>query len=128
MTIELDEGTVARTGSSSGPSLYYASAMPTGGARAVLAMVPGYADHGGRYAHVMGALAEHGIGSVAIDLSRLPQVRREGIHVALELWVLHGEGLGKAQPGGANRRRVEIGRRKHAARQGRLPEEHRMHL
>ncbi len=68
MTIELDEGTVTRTGSSSSPSLYFASAMPTGGAKAVLAMVPGYADHGARYAHVMGALAEHGIGSVAIDL------------------------------------------------------------
>jgi alpha-beta hydrolase superfamily lysophospholipase len=66
MTIELDEGTVARAGS--GPSLYYASAMPTGGAKAVLAVIPGYADHGARYAHVMGALAEHGIGSVAIDL------------------------------------------------------------
>lgn len=68
MTIELDEGTVTRPDSSSSPSLYFASAMPTGGAKAVLAMVPGYADHGARYAHVMGALAEHGIGSVAIDL------------------------------------------------------------
>lgn len=68
MTIELDEGTVTRAGSSSGPSLYFASAMPTSGAKAVLAIVPGYADHGARYAHVMGALAEHGIGSVAIDL------------------------------------------------------------
>ena len=66
MNIELDEGTVTRTGS--GPSLYYASAMPTGGAKAVLAVIHGYADHGARYAHVMGALAEHGIGSVAIDL------------------------------------------------------------
>ena len=68
MTIELDEGTVTRAGSRPGPSLYYASAMPTGGAKAVLAVIPGYADHGARYAHVMGALAEHGIGSVAIDL------------------------------------------------------------
>jgi len=42
--------------------------MPTGTAKAVLAVVHGYADHGARYAHVMGALAEHGIGSVAIDL------------------------------------------------------------
>jgi len=66
MTIELDEGAVNRTGSA--PSLYYASAMPTGGAKAVLAIIHGYADHGARYAHVMGALAEHGIGSVAIDL------------------------------------------------------------
>ena len=68
MTIELDEGTVTRAASGSGPSLYYASAMPTGGAKAVLAVIHGYADHGARYAHVMGALAEHGIGSVAIDL------------------------------------------------------------
>jgi alpha-beta hydrolase superfamily lysophospholipase len=68
MTIELDEGTVTRAASSVGPPLYYASAMPTGGAKAVLAVIPGYADHGARYAHVMGALAEHGIGSVAIDL------------------------------------------------------------
>ncbi len=68
MTIELDEGAVTRAVSRSGPSLYYASAMPTGGAKAVLAVIPGYADHGARYAHVMGALAEHGIGSVAIDL------------------------------------------------------------
>jgi alpha-beta hydrolase superfamily lysophospholipase len=68
MTIELDEGTVSRTGSSTSPSLYFASAMPTGSAKAVLAIVPGYADHGARYAHVMGALAEHGIGTVAIDL------------------------------------------------------------
>ena len=66
MTIELDEGAVTRSGS--GPALYYASAMPTGGAKAVLAVIHGYADHGARYAHVMGALAEHGIGSVAIDL------------------------------------------------------------
>jgi alpha-beta hydrolase superfamily lysophospholipase len=65
MTIELDEGVVAR---SSGPALYYASAMPKGDTKAVLAIIHGYADHGARYAHVMGALAEHGIGSVAIDL------------------------------------------------------------
>lgn len=62
--IELDEGRVERSG---GPSLYYASAMPPS-PKAVLAMVHGYADHGARYAHVMGALAEHGIGSVVIDL------------------------------------------------------------
>ncbi len=68
MTIELDEGPVTRAASSSGPSLYYASAMPAGTPKAVLAVIHGYADHGARYAHVMGALAEHGIGSVAIDL------------------------------------------------------------
>lgn len=64
MSIELDEGRVERSG---GPALYYASAMPPS-PKAVLAMVHGYADHGARYAHVMGALAEHGIGSVVIDL------------------------------------------------------------
>lgn len=67
MTIELDEGAVTNR-SRPGPSLYYASAMPTGEPKAVLAVIHGYADHGARYAHVMGALAEHGIGSVAIDL------------------------------------------------------------
>ena len=67
MTIELDEGALTNR-SRPGPSLYYASAMPTGNAKAVLAVIHGYADHGARYAHVMGALAEHGIGSVAIDL------------------------------------------------------------
>ena len=67
MSIELDEGTVTQR-IRSGPSLYYASAMPKSGAKAVLAVIHGYADHGARYAHVMGALAEHGIGSIAIDL------------------------------------------------------------
>jgi alpha-beta hydrolase superfamily lysophospholipase len=62
--IELDEGRVERSG---GPALYYASALPPS-PKAVLAMVHGYADHGARYAHVQGALAEHGIGSVIIDL------------------------------------------------------------
>lgn len=67
MSVQLDEGMIARR-ESEGPSLYFHSAMPEGGAKAVVGIVPGYADHGARYAHVMGALAEHGIGSVAIDL------------------------------------------------------------
>lgn len=67
MTIELDEGALTKR-TTPGPSLYYASAMPSEGAKAILAMVPGYADHGARYAHVMGALAEHGIGTIVIDL------------------------------------------------------------
>jgi alpha-beta hydrolase superfamily lysophospholipase len=67
MSIELDEGALTkRVGS--GPDLYYASAMPPSGLKAILGMIPGYADHGARYAHVMGALAEHGIGSVVIDV------------------------------------------------------------
>lgn len=67
MSIELDEGALTRR-QTKGPDLHYAAAMPTGGVKAVLAMIHGYADHGARYAHVMGALAEHGIGSVVIDL------------------------------------------------------------
>lgn len=67
MSIELDEGTVSKR-AGSGPNLHYASAMPSEGVKAVLGIVHGYADHGARYRHVMGALAEHGIGSVAIDL------------------------------------------------------------
>lgn len=67
MSIELDEGVVSQR-STPGPALYQATAMPSGGAKAVLGIIHGYADHGARYAHVMGALAEHGIGSVAIDL------------------------------------------------------------
>lgn len=65
--IELDEGALTKR-TTPGPALHYASAMPSATPKAVLAMVPGYADHGARYAHVMGALAEHGIGSIVIDL------------------------------------------------------------
>ena len=67
MSIELDEGSVTSR-SPSGPSLHFASAVPSEGSKAFLAMIHGYADHGARYAHVMGALAEHGIGSLIIDL------------------------------------------------------------
>jgi len=67
MSIELDEATLGKR-AGNGPDLYYASAMPSEGLKAVLGIIHGYADHGARYRHVMGALAEHGIGSVAIDL------------------------------------------------------------
>lgn len=67
MTIELDEGSLTKR-ATAGPPLYYAAAMPRGAVKAMLGIVHGYADHGARYAHVMGAMAEHGIGSVAIDL------------------------------------------------------------
>jgi len=66
MTIELDEATLGKR--ARGPDLYYASAVPSEGMKAMLGIIHGYADHGARYRHVMGALAEHGIGSVAIDL------------------------------------------------------------
>src|SRR5689334_20221070 len=67
MSIELDEGTFGKR-ATAGPDLYYASAMPSHGVKALLGIIHGYADHGDRYRHVMGALAEHGIGSIAIDL------------------------------------------------------------
>lgn len=67
MSIELYEAVLGKRRGNL-PDLYYASAMPSGGAKAVLGIIHGYADHGARYRHVMGALAEHGIGSIAIDL------------------------------------------------------------
>jgi alpha-beta hydrolase superfamily lysophospholipase len=67
MGIELDEGTLSQR-TTAGPPLYYASAMPSAGPKAVLGMIHGYAEHGRRYSHLMGALAEHGIGSIVIDL------------------------------------------------------------
>ncbi|MBX3258739.1 MAG: lysophospholipase [Labilithrix sp.] len=67
MRIELDEAILGKR-AGNGPDLYYASAMPSEGVKAVLGILHGYADHGARYRHVMGALAEHGIGSIAIDL------------------------------------------------------------
>lgn len=66
MTIDLDEGVLPRAGSA--PSLYFRTATPSNGTKAVVGIVHGYADHGARYAHVTGALAEYGIASVAIDL------------------------------------------------------------
>jgi alpha-beta hydrolase superfamily lysophospholipase len=55
-----------------GPALYFRSAMPArDGAqipRARVGILHGYADHAGRFAHVMDAWAAHGIGSVALDL------------------------------------------------------------
>jgi alpha-beta hydrolase superfamily lysophospholipase len=68
MSIQLDEGAVTQRAGKPGPPLYYASAMPEKEAKALLGILHGYADYGARYAHVMGALAEHGIGSVAIDM------------------------------------------------------------
>ncbi len=66
MSIELDEAAIGKR--ARGPDLYYASAQPSEGMKAMLGIIHGYADHGARYRHVMGALAEHGIGSIAIDM------------------------------------------------------------
>jgi alpha-beta hydrolase superfamily lysophospholipase len=62
-----DEGAVTQR-AVPGPALYFTSAMPKGTPKAMVGIVPGYADHGARYAHVMDYWAERGIGSVAIDL------------------------------------------------------------
>jgi alpha-beta hydrolase superfamily lysophospholipase len=67
MSVQLDEGAITRR-EPAGPPLYFHSAMPAGEVKAVVGIIHGYAEHGARYTHVMGALAEHGIGSVAIDL------------------------------------------------------------
>jgi alpha-beta hydrolase superfamily lysophospholipase len=67
MSVELDEGVITRR-EPDGPPLYFHAAMPSAPLKAMLGIIHGYAEHGARYAHVMGALAEHGIGSVAIDL------------------------------------------------------------
>jgi len=67
MTVHHDEGAVTQR-AVPGPALYFTSAMPAGAPKAMIGIVPGYADHGARYAHVMDFWAEHGLGSVAIDL------------------------------------------------------------
>jgi acylglycerol lipase len=62
-----DEGTLVR-GTTRGPALYFYSAMPERKPVAVVGVLHGYGEYGARYAHVMGAWAERGIASVAIDL------------------------------------------------------------
>jgi alpha-beta hydrolase superfamily lysophospholipase len=64
LMIRMDEGPLARSGK---PTLYTRTATPPS-PRAALAVVHGYAEHSGRYVHVMGALAELGIATVGIDL------------------------------------------------------------
>ena len=66
VTIARDEGAVTQR-AIPGPALYSLSAMPEK-PKAVVGIVPGYADHAARYTHVMDAFAERGIGCVAIDL------------------------------------------------------------
>jgi alpha-beta hydrolase superfamily lysophospholipase len=74
-----DQGTLER-GSTRGPNLYFYSAGPdakagsesaasvVGKPTAIVGILHGYGEYGGRYAHVMGAWADRGIASVAIDL------------------------------------------------------------
>lgn len=67
MTIQRDEGTVTQR-AVPGPALYFTSAIPSGEKKAFVGILHGYADHSARYAHVMDAWAEAGIGSVALDM------------------------------------------------------------
>ena len=62
-----EEGPLARAGTP-GPALYQYSATPDRQPAAVVGIVHGYGEYGGRYAHVMSAWADRGIASVAIDL------------------------------------------------------------
>jgi alpha-beta hydrolase superfamily lysophospholipase len=62
-----DQGTLSRS-ITPGPRLYSYSTSPDGTPAAVVGIVHGYADYGGRYAHVMDAWADRGIASIAIDM------------------------------------------------------------
>jgi alpha-beta hydrolase superfamily lysophospholipase len=66
MAITHDQGTVERI--RRGPSLHFKQTMPEGKPAAVVGLIHGYAEHVGRYAHVMDAWAEKGIATVGIDL------------------------------------------------------------
>jgi alpha-beta hydrolase superfamily lysophospholipase len=62
-----DQGRLLRA-ATPGPALYSYSASPEGTPKAVVGVVHGYGEYGGRYERVMGAWATRGIASVAIDL------------------------------------------------------------
>jgi len=62
-----DQRTLSRA-RTRGPTLYSYVAAPDGKPAAVVGIVHGAFEYGGRYAHVMDAWAERGIASVAIDL------------------------------------------------------------
>ncbi len=65
--IRHDEGSLAsRAGGA--PSLHYYTTFPEGAPKAVVGLMHGYAEYGGRYAHVADFWAERGIASIAIDL------------------------------------------------------------
>jgi acylglycerol lipase len=61
-----DEG-MLRRGETPGPTLYFHATTPPE-PRVVVGLLHGYAEHGGRYAHVADAWAERGIATVAVDL------------------------------------------------------------
>jgi len=65
--VRRDEGVLARQ-KTSGPALYFNATFAEGAPRAVVAVLPGYADYGARYAHVAEAWAGRGITPVTVDL------------------------------------------------------------
>jgi alpha-beta hydrolase superfamily lysophospholipase len=67
MPFERAEGILAQR-TVPGPALYFMSCVPSGGAKATVGILHGYAEHAARYTHVMEAWAEAGMASVAIDL------------------------------------------------------------
>jgi alpha-beta hydrolase superfamily lysophospholipase len=66
MSVEREEGAVTQR-AVPGPALYFVSAIPEG-AKAIVGVLPGYADHAARYVHVMDHWAERAIGTVALDM------------------------------------------------------------
>jgi alpha-beta hydrolase superfamily lysophospholipase len=67
MTVNHEEHALTRR-AVPGPSLHLVSATPEGTLRATVGILHGYAEHGGRYLHVMDAWAEASIASVAVDM------------------------------------------------------------
>jgi alpha-beta hydrolase superfamily lysophospholipase len=63
-----DEGLLARR-KTSGPALYFEARLPAAGsARAVVGLLHGFAEYGGRYAHVARRWADRGIGVLTVDM------------------------------------------------------------
>jgi len=63
-----DQGPLVRR-KTAGPGLYFETWLPeASNARAVVALLHGFAEYGGRYAHVARSWAERGIGVVAVDM------------------------------------------------------------
>jgi alpha-beta hydrolase superfamily lysophospholipase len=67
MTARHEEGPLVRR-VSRGPSLYRGFTAPEGTPKVVVALLHGYADYGGRYAHVADAWASKGIATATIDM------------------------------------------------------------
>jgi alpha-beta hydrolase superfamily lysophospholipase len=66
VNVSWSEATVRRR-VGAGPPLYQVTARPRT-AHGIVGLLHGYADHAGRYAHVMAAWAERGLACVALDM------------------------------------------------------------